>query len=151
VSELAQIASSAKGGTANGTTGGTAGGTSGGTGSAADGGQGSASGIAGGKGSGSSISGLTFDGTQRKLVYPSNPTIILPDNLRKLIDSNRTVTVSFSVKSDGSVPGGLITFTPTAILPAEIRDYLRKEFSSWRFEKGGEDGQAKFLYSIKVE
>jgi len=144
-STLAQIAGSAKSGTGSATGSGT--GSIVGTSS----GNVKGSGSSGAAGTGSSISGLSFEGTQRKLMYPSNPSIVLPESLRKLIDSDRTVTVSFSVKADGSVPGGLIVFTPTAIIPAEIRDYLRKEFSSWRFEKGSEDGQAKFLYSIKVE
>ena len=138
-STLAQIAGSAKSGTSNGSMSGNANGKA------------TGSGLAGSSGTGSSVTGLSFDGTQRTLLYPLNPSIALPVSLRKLIDSDRTVTVSFSVKADGSVPGGLIVFTPTAILPAEILDYLRKEFSSWRFEKGGEDGQAKFLYSIKEE
>jgi len=147
-STLAQIALSAKSGTGK-TAGNAAAGS--GTGSAEGSSSVSGNGVSGAGGSGSSITGLSFDGAQRKLLYPANPSIVLPESLRKLIDSDRTVTVSFSVRADGSVPGGLIVFTPTAIIPAEIRDYLRKEFSSWRFEKGGEDGQAKFLYSIKVE
>ena len=104
-----------------------------------------------GSGSGSSIAGIAFDGAQRKLLYPAKPVIVLPDNLVKLVDSSRSVTVSFTVRTDGSVPAGDIFFTPSAILPAEIRDYLRKEFSTWRFEKSAEDGQARFLYSIRVE
>lgn len=100
---------------------------------------------------GSSIAGLAFDGAQRKLLYPAKPAIVLPDNLAKLVDSSRSVTVSFTVRTDGSVPAGDIFFSPSAILPAEIRDYLRKEFSTWRFEKSAEDGQARFLYSIRVE
>jgi hypothetical protein len=105
----------------------------------------------GGTGSGSPISGLSFDGSQRKLLYPAKPAIALPENLARLVDSNRTVTVTFTVLADGSVPPGNISFTPSAILPAEIRDYLRREFSTWRFEKSVEDGQARFLYSIRVE
>jgi hypothetical protein len=97
------------------------------------------------------VSGFSFDGASRKLLYPAKPAIVLPDNLAKLVDSSRAVTVGFTVLADGSVPAGTISFTPSAILPAEIRDWLRKEFSSWRFEKSSEDGQARFLYSIRVE
>jgi hypothetical protein len=37
------------------------------------------------------------------------------------------------------------------VLPAEIRDWLRREFSRWRFEKGSSDGHAQFEYSIRVK
>lgn len=120
-------------------------------------GTGGSSGGQGGAGSGTGsvssgpVSGFSFDGASRKLLYPAKPAIVLPDNLAKLVDSSRAVTVSFTVLADGSVPAGTISFTPSAILPAEIRDWLRKEFSSWRFEKSSEDGQARFLYSIRVE
>ncbi len=99
----------------------------------------------------SSISGLDFEGVPRALVSPKVPIITLPPNLEKLVDSDRTVTVHFTVKSDGSVPGGTVTFEPSALLPAAIRDYLQTEFSRWRFAKGEKDGQASFRYSIKVK
>ena len=99
----------------------------------------------------SMLSDISFEGAPRRLLRPSKPAIILPDRLARLIDSNRTVTVQFTVRPDGTVPSALIYFTPSAILPAEIRDYLRKEFSSWMFEKSDGDGQASFHYSIKVE
>lgn len=99
----------------------------------------------------SSVAGLAFDGQPRTLIYPDNPRITLPPELAKKIDSNRTVTIKFTVRKDGSVPGTLVTFTPLASLPAEIRDYLRAEFAQWRFEAGDQDGQASFSYSIKLE
>lgn len=99
----------------------------------------------------SSVAGLTFDGTPRRLIYPENPKIVLPERLARLVNSDRTVTVQFTVRSDGSVPGTLVNFTPLAALPAEIRDWLRSEFSAWRFEVGNQDGQARFTYSIKME
>lgn len=99
----------------------------------------------------SSLSGITFTGSARRLVYPAEPSIVLPDRLARLVDSDRAVTVQFTVLPDGSVPGTLVNFTPSAVLPAEIRDYLRSEFSRWRFESGSEDGHARFQYSIRVQ
>lgn len=99
----------------------------------------------------SSVAGLSFEGVPRELLYPEDPRISLPERLAKLIDSDRAVTVQFTVRKDGSVPGTLVTFTPLAALPAEIRDYLRTEFAKWRFEPGNQDGQARFSYSIKME
>lgn len=101
--------------------------------------------------SSSTVANLSFDGAPRRLLSPESPAIELPARLARLVDSDRTVTVQFTVLSDGSVPSGLVSFTPSAVLPAEIRDYLRKEFSSWRFEKGAADGQASFRYSIRVQ
>jgi hypothetical protein len=102
-------------------------------------------------GSSSTVANLAFDGAARKLLSPETPSITLPARLARLVDSDRTVTVQFTVLADGTVPSGLVSFTPSAVLPAEIRDYLRKEFSSWRFEKGAADGQASFRYSIRVK
>lgn len=94
---------------------------------------------------------VVFDGRPRRLVYPADPAIALPPHLARLIDSDRTVTVAFTVRADGSVPATLVSFTPTAALPAEVREYLRAEFARWRFEQDREDGHARFLYSIKMK
>ena len=144
---LGDIAAAAKSGS-SGLSGGVSGNHGGASGSPS-GGQGG--GKTGGSANSGMVSGIAFDGASRKLLYPAKPVIALPDNLAKLVDSSRAVTVTFSVLADGTVPAGAISFTPSAILPAEVRDYLRREFSSWRFEKSSEDGQARFLYSIKVE
>lgn len=113
-----------------------------------DGAQGAAQGASA---KASAIQGLSFDGKNRRLVSPASPSLVLPDNLARLVDSDRTVTVSFIVLADGTVPSSMVEFTPQSLLPAEIRDWLRKEFSSWRFEKSTEDGQARFAYSIRVK
>ncbi len=89
---------------------------------------------------------VVFDGRPRRLVYPADPAIALPPHLARLIDSDRTVTVAFTVRADGSVPATLVSFTPTAALPAEVREYLRAEFARWRFEQ-----DRRFLYSIKMK
>lgn len=99
----------------------------------------------------SSIPDLVFDGQPRRILFPAKPVIILPDSLAALIDSDRTVSIQFTVRADGSVPSGLVFFTPSAILPVSVRDFLRSEFSSWRFETGSSDGQAQFQYSIRVK
>jgi len=99
----------------------------------------------------SSISGLDFDGSPRTLRAPKKPEITLPANLAKDVTSDTTVTVEFIVMPDGSVPRGPITFNPSALLSAAIQDYLKDQFSLWRFEPGMQDGQARFRYSIKVK
>ena len=99
----------------------------------------------------SSIGAITFEGAPRRLVYPAKPSIVLPDRLSRLIDSDRTVTVSMTVAADGTVPASMISFSPAALLPPEVRDFLGAEFSRWRFEQGRGDGQARFLYSLRVQ
>jgi antitoxin component of MazEF toxin-antitoxin module len=99
----------------------------------------------------SSVSSLAFEGSPRRLLYPASPAITLPESLARTVDSNRSVTVTFTVLADGSVPSALVRFTPQAALSPEIRDFLTKEFSRWRFEKSAQDGQARFLYSIRMQ
>lgn len=99
----------------------------------------------------SSITGLSFEGIARKLISPSNPQIVLPDRVSSLVNSNTRVTVSFTVRKDGGVPRSGIGFTPSAAIHPDIQEFLRNEFSSWRFEAGDQDGQASFSYSIRVQ
>lgn len=101
--------------------------------------------------SSSTVGGVSFDGIARKLLFPSDPAIVLPAHLARLVDSDRTVTVQFTVRPDGTVPLGSVSFIPSAALPGEVRDYLKNEFSRWRFEKNDNDGQANFLYSIRMK
>lgn len=99
----------------------------------------------------STLGGISFEGGARRLISPVRAEIHLPDNLARQIDSDRTITVQFTVRADGSVPGSLVVFTPSALLPPEVREWLRNEFARWRFESGLQDGQARFSYSIKVQ
>ncbi|ULQ60553.1 hypothetical protein K7I13_04485 [Brucepastera parasyntrophica] len=99
----------------------------------------------------STVGNLVFEGIPRRLLYPEHPSIELPPDLARLVDSDRSVTVEFVVRPDGTVPGGLVRFSPSAVLPPDIRNYLVNQFSRWRFEQGTQDGHARFLYSIKVQ
>ncbi len=99
----------------------------------------------------STLGGISFEGGTRRLISPVRAEIHLPDNLARQIDSDRTITVQFTVRADGSVPGSLVIFTPSALLPPDVREWLRNEFARWRFESGLQDGQARFSYSIKVQ
>ncbi len=99
----------------------------------------------------SNVGPLSFDGTPRRLIEPLEPAITLPPELAKQVDTARLVTVEFTVRPDGTVPGSLIFFTPSASLPRAVQDYLRSEFSRWKFSTGNSNGQARFQYSIKVQ
>ncbi len=99
-----------------------------------------------------SVPGLSFSGAPRGLISPKDPSVIdLPTRLKRLVDSDRSVVVSFTVRKDGSVPAGSVAFSPQGALPIEIREWLTVYFSGWRFESGSEDGHADFRYSIKMD
>ncbi len=112
----------------------------------------SAASRAGGSSGSPSVGAISFtEGAQRRLVHPANPSLALPERLARLIDSNRAVFVTITVRADGSVPRSTVVFSPSALLPPEVRDYIAGEVSSWRFDRGAADGQARFSYSIKVQ
>ncbi len=94
---------------------------------------------------------ITFSGEPRRLLYPSNPTLIISPENQRLIQSNRNVEVTLSVGVNGTVSPTMITFTPSALIPAEIQSELRQQIARWRFEEGQSSGQATFIYSIIVE
>lgn len=87
----------------------------------------------------------------RQLIFPSEPSITIPETLENKIVRNRTVKISFIVKSDGSVDVRSIQIEPVGILVTEIETEIKKQIALWRFESGKSDGQAAFNYSIKVE
>lgn len=87
----------------------------------------------------------------RQLIFPSEPSITIPETLENKIVRNRTVKISFVVKSDGSVDLRSIQIEPVGSLVTEIETEIKKQIALWRFESGKSDGQAAFNYSIKVE
>lgn len=87
----------------------------------------------------------------RQLIFPSEPSITIPETLENKIVRNRTVKISFIVKSDGSVDVRSIQIEPVGSLVTEIETEIKKQIALWRFESGKSDGQAAFNYSIKVE
>lgn len=89
------------------------------------------------------------DGSIRALLYPSKPTIDLSDEAEKLIDSDKTVNISFTVLSSGNI--GEISITPEAILPKLVRDEIRTQLRDWRFEIASNSATAKFEYTIKKQ
>ncbi|MBQ3024502.1 MAG: hypothetical protein IJD23_04235 [Spirochaetaceae bacterium] len=87
----------------------------------------------------------------RQLIFPSEPSITIPETLENKIVRNRTVKISFIVKSDGSVDVRSIQIEPVGSLVTEIETEIKKQIALWHFESGKSDGQAAFNYSIKVE
>ncbi|MBQ5647009.1 MAG: hypothetical protein IIV07_08090, partial [Treponema sp.] len=88
------------------------------------------------------------DGSARILLEPAKPVIIISAASAKLIDSTRSVEISFRILPEGNVPLNGIKITPSALLPLEIQAEIKKQISTWRFASASDDGQAVFEYSI---
>lgn len=99
------------------------------------------------KGDGSVAVSMT-DGSSRILLDPKKPVIFISEENAALIDSSRTVTVSFKVLAGGNVPLSGIVISPSSLLPIQIQSEIREQISQWRFKPASSDGQARFEYSI---
>ena len=99
------------------------------------------------KGDGSVAVSMT-DGSSRILLDPKKPVIFISEENAALIDSSRTVTVSFKVLAGGNVPFLGIVISPSSLLPIQIQSEIREQISQWRFKPASSDGQARFEYSI---
>ena len=95
-----------------------------------------------------SVSVSMTDGSSRILLDPKKPVIFISEENAALIDSSRTVTVSFKVLAGGNVPLSGIVISPSSLLPIQIQSEIREQISQWRFKPASSDGQARFEYSI---
>ena len=89
--------------------------------------------------------------TSRMLVYPSEPSIVIPESLESKIERTKTVKISFVVTAEGKVNSKTIQIEPVGSLIPEIEREIKAQIALWRFESGKSDGQATFNYSINVE
>lgn len=89
--------------------------------------------------------------TSRLLIYPSEPSIVIPKSLENKIERTKTVKISFVVTAEGKVNSKTILIEPVGSLIPEIEREIKAQISLWRFESGKSDGQATFNYSINVE
>ena len=89
--------------------------------------------------------------TSRLLIYPSEPSIVIPESLENKIERTKTVKISFVVTAEGKVNSKTIVIEPVGSLIPEIEREIKAQIALWRFESGKSDGQATFNYSINVE
>lgn len=89
--------------------------------------------------------------TSRMLIYPSEPSIVIPESLENKIERTKTVKISFVVTAEGKVNSKTIVIEPVGSLIPEIEREIKAQISLWRFESGKSDGQVTFNYSINVE
>ena len=89
------------------------------------------------------------DGKYRQLLQPKSPSINIWSDT-SLISETRSVTVSFRVLSDGSVPLTSVSITPSSQLPQEIRTEIQNQVARWRFEPGSAESEASFKYTLEI-
>ncbi len=89
------------------------------------------------------------DGSSRILLDPEKPSIIISKENGALIDSQRTVEISFRILSGGNVLFSAISFSPSAALPVAIQSEIKEQVSLWRFSPASSESQAKFVLEIK--
>ena len=91
---------------------------------------------------------ISVGGMARTLLSPSSPKIFIDDELGKLIDSRKEVTIYFTVLAGGNVPKNSVRFEPESVLRLEIRNEIAEQIGEWRFSQASFDGQGSFRYSI---
>ena len=88
------------------------------------------------------------DGSTRALLYPSKPVINISDENAKLIESTKTVKISFKVMAAGNIPRSSVSITPSDLLPVEIQNEIIDQISDWRFETSDNLSSAEFEFTI---
>ena len=86
------------------------------------------------------------NGKTRALLDPAKPIINIPPELHHLIDSTRTVKISFSVGPSGNVRDVIIS--PESSLHSSIRKEIIGQLLFWRFEPADYTATATFEYTI---
>lgn len=88
------------------------------------------------------------NGRSRALISPAKPVINLSAQAAATIDSSITVTIRFRVVEAGNVPRAEIAITPESTLHQLVRDEIRNQISTWRFEPADYAATATFEYKI---
>ena len=88
------------------------------------------------------------NGRSRALISPAKPVINLSAQAASTIDSSITVTIKFRVVEAGNVPRAEISITPESTLHQLVRDEIRNQISTWRFEPADYAATATFEYKI---
>ncbi len=93
------------------------------------------------------------DGSARQLLYPKSPSISISEENAMLVDATRSVTISFTVRADGTVPVVEIQISPGSLIPVEIQTEIKAQIKDWKFseEPSGKNARAMFNYSLELE
>lgn len=102
---------------------------------------------------GTSSSGETSvsmnDGSNRILLKPREPKISIDSESAKNIYGEPTVTITFTVLPDGTVPESSVEVNPRSLLTNEIISDIAFQLSTWKFEPGTSKATASFDFTIK--
>jgi len=98
--------------------------------------------------SGQSMVEMT-DGSSRTLVKPKEPKISIDPESAKSVEGSPTVTISFTVREDGSVPESSVKIIPASLLPENLKSDIAWQLSTWRFEPGTSTAICSFAFTIK--
>ena len=99
--------------------------------------------------SGSGISITMTDGSKRAIREPEKPEITLSKQAQQTVESNITVTVSFTVQANGFVSRNSIAFKPASILSQISQNEIIDQVSKWMFDPANSSVTASFEYTIK--
>ena len=84
------------------------------------------------------------DGKIRKLIFPREPQITLPENAK--IEKTVNIEISFQVLKNGSVTN--VKITNEALISTEVANEIKRQIENWRFDESDSDGHGLFNYSI---
>lgn len=87
------------------------------------------------------------DGSSRALLQPSTIAIPLSLDAQKAISDNCEVEISFVVNENGYV-ASTITISPESSLPQIVKDEIRTQIRSWRFESADNTSRGKFTLKL---
>lgn len=93
------------------------------------------------------------DGSSRQLLHPKNPSITISEENAMLVDAAKSVTISFTVRADGTVPVVEIQISPGSSIPVEIQTEIKAQIKDWKFseEPSGKNARAMFNYSLELD
>ena len=84
------------------------------------------------------------DGKIRKLIFPKEPKITLPENSK--IEKSVNIEISFQVLKNGSVTN--VKISNEALISPEVANEIKRQIENWRFDESDSDGHGLFNYSI---
>ena len=84
------------------------------------------------------------DGKIRKLIFPREPKITLPENAK--IEKSVNIEISFQVLKNGSVTN--VKISNEALISPEVANEIKRQIENWRFDESDSDGHGLFNYSI---
>lgn len=84
------------------------------------------------------------DGKIRKLIFPREPKITLPENAK--IEKSVNIEISFQVLKNGSVTN--VKISNEALISTEVANEIKRQIENWRFDESDSDGHGLFNYSI---